>query len=94
MHSSPVSQALPKFSLQQYFCDILNMFYEGDLQSGISKAVQEAKLVACFVTGTSSNQHLGRGTDKVSLDDGEESQLWENKYLKDDSVSILLAFDR
>jgi hypothetical protein len=27
------------------------MFYDGDLQSGIGKAVQEAKLVACFVTG-------------------------------------------
>jgi hypothetical protein len=27
------------------------MFYQGDLQSGISKAVQEAKLVACFVAG-------------------------------------------
>ncbi|KUJ07318.1 uncharacterized protein LY89DRAFT_691783 [Mollisia scopiformis] len=26
------------------------MFYEGDLQSGISKAIQEDKLVACFVT--------------------------------------------
>jgi hypothetical protein len=26
------------------------MFYDGDLQSGIGKAVQEAKLVACFVT--------------------------------------------
>jgi hypothetical protein len=27
------------------------MFYEGDLQSGIGKAIQESKLVACFVTG-------------------------------------------
>ncbi|TVY67397.1 UBX domain-containing protein [Lachnellula suecica] len=26
------------------------MFYEGDLQSGISKAVEESRLVACFVT--------------------------------------------
>jgi hypothetical protein len=31
------------------------MFYQGDLQSGISKAVQEAKLVACFVTGNISH---------------------------------------
>jgi hypothetical protein len=29
----------------------IKMFYDGDLQSGIGKAVQEAKLVACFVTG-------------------------------------------
>lgn len=27
------------------------MFYEGDLQSGISLAIQESKLVACFVRG-------------------------------------------
>ncbi|KAH8667433.1 hypothetical protein BGZ60DRAFT_409242 [Tricladium varicosporioides] len=33
------------------------MFYDGDLQSGIAKALQEAKLVACFVTddGEESN---------------------------------------
>jgi len=30
---------------------MIKMFYQGDLQSGISKAVQEAKLVACFVAG-------------------------------------------
>lgn len=28
------------------------MFYQGDLQSGIGQAMQEAKLVGCFVTGT------------------------------------------
>lgn len=30
------------------------MFFEGDLQSGISKALEEHKLVACFVTGNYS----------------------------------------
>lgn len=29
------------------------MFYEGDLQGGINKAIQESKFVACFVTGVS-----------------------------------------
>lgn len=28
------------------------MLYQGDLQSGIAKAVQETKSVVCFVTGT------------------------------------------
>lgn len=50
------------------------MFYEGDLQSGIGKAVQESKLVACFVT-----------------DEGEESQVWENEFLTDESLIPLLA---
>lgn len=32
----------------------LTMFYEGDLQSGIALAIQESKLVACFVRGEDS----------------------------------------
>ncbi|RDL36055.1 uncharacterized protein BP5553_06667 [Venustampulla echinocandica] len=34
------------------------MFYQGDLQSGISKAVQESKLVACFVTDNGEESQL------------------------------------
>ncbi|KAE9370547.1 hypothetical protein N431DRAFT_343636 [Stipitochalara longipes BDJ] len=34
------------------------MFYLGDLQSGVSKAVQEAKLVACFVTDDGEESQL------------------------------------
>ncbi|KAE8443435.1 hypothetical protein EG329_001832 [Mollisiaceae sp. DMI_Dod_QoI] len=49
------------------------MFYEGDLQSGIGRAVQEDKLVACFVT-----------------DDGEESLLWENEFLQEESLKSAL----
>jgi hypothetical protein len=42
---------------------LIKMFYDGDLQSGIGKAVQEAKLVACFVTGWFySTQHLCHDT--------------------------------
>ena len=37
----------------------IKMFYDGDLQSGIGKAVREAKLVACFVPGWFySTKHL------------------------------------
>ncbi|KAH8601951.1 hypothetical protein B0O99DRAFT_607812 [Bisporella sp. PMI_857] len=52
------------------------MFYEGDLQSGISKAVQESKYIVCFVT-----------------DDGEESRLWENDFLIDESIQSSLLKD-
>jgi hypothetical protein len=45
------------FKNQQSF-DIIKMFYEGNLQSGIGKAVQESKLVACFVTGICVPQTL------------------------------------
>jgi hypothetical protein len=37
------------------------MFFKGDLQSGISQAIQQHKLVACFVrqgTDTSQLTHL------------------------------------
>lgn len=34
------------------------MFYEGDLQSGITKALQESKLVACFVTDGDEESHI------------------------------------
>ncbi|EKD15675.1 uncharacterized protein L3040_005978 [Drepanopeziza brunnea f. sp. 'multigermtubi'] len=50
------------------------MFYQGDLKSGIEKALAESKLVACFVT-----------------DSGEESQLWENEFLQEDSLKSALA---
>ncbi|EOO01613.1 putative ubx domain-containing protein [Phaeoacremonium minimum UCRPA7] len=50
------------------------MFFTGTLQEGISTAVQQGKLVVCFVT-----------------DNNEESQKWENEYLKEDAVSSALA---
>jgi hypothetical protein len=68
------------------------MFYEGDLQSGISKAVQEAKLVACFVTGeTSSHPATSPLCSDMSLDDSEESQLWEHEFLQDETASFFTA---
>ncbi|KAJ9630791.1 hypothetical protein H2203_001316 [Taxawa tesnikishii (nom. ined.)] len=41
------------------------MFFEGDLQTGISKAIQEQKLVACF----------------VRQDDDHWSRVWEEEWL-------------
>ena len=53
---------------------ISKMFFTGTLQEGISTAVQQGKLVVCFVT-----------------DNNEESQKWENEFLKEDAVSSALA---
>ncbi|KAK7738995.1 hypothetical protein SLS53_005891 [Cytospora paraplurivora] len=52
------------------------MFFTGTLQEGISKALQESKLVVCFVT-----------------DNAEESRLWEDDYLKDNTIAPSLETD-
>jgi hypothetical protein len=71
------------------------MFYEGDLQSGISKAVQEAKLVACFVTGEAfSHPATSPLCSNMSLDDSEESQLWEHEFLQEETVSFFAPGSR
>jgi hypothetical protein len=73
-------------------CVLSKMFYQGDLQSGISKAVQEAKLVACFVTGKETSDIVGPPlVSDMCLDDGEESQLWETEFLQDEAVSLLIT---
>ena len=62
------------------------MFYKGDVQSGIAKAVQESKFVACFVTGiyTPSTRVLWLTR---CPDDGKESRIWENEFLQEEAVS-------
>lgn len=65
------------------------MFYDGDLQSGITKAVQESKLVACFVTGISLTFYVSDHVLTMCPDDGEESKLWENDLLQEETVSFI-----
>lgn len=63
------------------------MFYKGTLQEGISTAVGQQKLVLCFVTGGS--QHRGfttLGHADSCTDEKEESQTWEDDFLKDETV--------
>lgn len=66
----------------------MTIFYEGSLQEGISTALQQSKLVVCFVTGIFHLHPLmkhNRITDKIP--DGEsESQKWETEFLVDDAV--------
>jgi hypothetical protein len=54
-HSSPSTPHPITLSIDSTV-HIIKMFFQGDLQSGISKAVQEAKLVACFVTGRDTSE--------------------------------------
>ncbi|OBT99349.1 hypothetical protein VE01_02584 [Pseudogymnoascus verrucosus] len=52
------------------------MFYEGDLRSGINTAIEQSKLVACYVR---------------SQDDEEETTTWENDFLKDPEIADLIS---
>lgn len=66
------------------------MFYDGDLQSGISKALQESKLVTCFVAGIlvpNTTYFSGQLADCDRPDGDVESRSWENDFLEDPSVS-------
>ena len=66
------------------------MFYEGDLQSGIAKAIQEARLLACFLTG-SMKSPADTSFDRSYLltGDDQESRRWENEYLRKAEVITL-----
>jgi hypothetical protein len=43
------------------------MFYQGDLQSGISAAVQQSKLVTCFVRGDHSDKPPHQSSTKANV---------------------------
>lgn len=45
----------------------VTMFYEGELQGGIAKAVQESKSVVCFVSGTCSIFPTGSQIDLFTI---------------------------
>lgn len=67
------------------------MFHDGSLQSGISRAIQEKKVVACFVQGThpkGSQTRLVRTDHLRCLDHGDESTTWENEWLRNGWVSL------
>lgn len=62
------------------------MFHEGSLQSGIALAIQEQKLVACFVRGKSGFAFAIRNVEIANtvcwLDDGATSKTWEDEWLQ------------
>lgn len=58
------------------------MFFEGALQEGIALAIQQQKLVACFVRqGKLEAQPCG-GRCSRCTDDDAESKVWEQEWLK------------
>ncbi|EAL92933.1 uncharacterized protein AFUA_3G06350 [Aspergillus fumigatus Af293] len=73
------------------------MFYSGGLQEGISLAVTERKAVVCFVRGLSviprtitydaTITQSRMLIDGESVDDEENSNIWEEEYFKDDEVN-------
>lgn len=70
------------------------MFHEGDLQSGISRAIQEQKLVACFIRqGVQGKRNERENAVKLTLatDDDEISQTWEDSWLKSTSDGVGIA---
>lgn len=81
LHSSPTNTTQTP--------QIRKMFYEGDLHSGIAKALQESKLVACFVTGMNSTKQrelpMLTACFKILVkraNYGKTTSYWMNWYLK------------
>lgn len=59
----------------------LDMFHEGTLQSGIALAIQQQKLVACFVRGDCDIlSECGDGVDRC-VDESATSRQWEEEWL-------------
>lgn len=66
------------------------MFHEGTLQSGIALAIQQQKLVACFVRGK-CGWRVGIGGRLTSWpDDGATSKTWEDEWLKSGWVRLVV----
>lgn len=65
------------------------MFHEGDLQSGIGLAVQQAKAVLCFVHGEIMllGFSLIHRLTESRPDESDTSNQWES-ILQDDAVSV------
>lgn len=62
-------------------------FFQGSLQEGIGAALQQSRSVVCFVTGMSLVlfQIWSQVADLI-IDEQDESQTWENEYLKEEEV--------
>ena len=61
------------------------MFYEGDLQSGIAKAVQEGKSVLCFISGTIKECAACVIFADQTADDSDEATTW-SQWLREGRV--------
>ncbi|KAK0661580.1 hypothetical protein QBC41DRAFT_36490 [Cercophora samala] len=66
-------------------------FFQGSLQEGIGAALQQSKSVVCFVTGVSLVLFpIWYQVADCIPDEQDESQTWENEYLKAEEIVDLL----
>lgn len=67
------------------------MFYQGDLRSGINAAIEQSKLVACYVRSQGrwqpSYTRFSNVLNYHSSDDDDETTAWEDDFLTDPEVS-------
>lgn len=63
------------------------MFFDGDLQTGVALALEQSRVVVCFVTGLSLTRWTWRQLT-VSQGANDLSRLWENEYLQDKEVEF------
>ncbi len=65
------------------------MFYQGDLRSGINTAIEQSKLVVCYVRSQGNLFVILRFGHELNniLEDGEETTTWEDDFLQEPEVS-------
>ncbi|MCJ1429380.1 hypothetical protein MMC29_007294 [Sticta canariensis] len=71
-----------------------NLFFDGDLQAGISLAIANDKKIVCFVTGWYDGHPMYGNdwlTDFLASGNNDESLLWQDAFLRDDEVVADLA---
>lgn len=64
------------------------MFYEGSLQEAIQSAVQQSKLVVCFVTGESTIAQFVLWASPSSLTDQLENEQTKSLVALDGKLNI------
>ena len=68
-----------------------NLFFDGDLQAGISLAIANDKKIVCFVTGWYDEHLMYENdwlTDFLASGNNDESLLWQDTFLRDDEVPL------
>lgn len=73
-----------------------NLFFDGNLQAGISSAITNDKRIVCFVTGWYDGQLVYGDdwlTDFLASGNNDESLLWQDTFLRDDEVLSQITLD-
>lgn len=69
------------------------MFFDGSLQDGIALALQEQKVIVCFITCQSFDGEIPyHGPASLPTSGAnDQSRLWADEYLQDDEVLSYFA---